>query len=312
MSNNVKQRQTTSNHLIVIGGPTASGKTGVAIELARRFGAPIVSADSRQFYREMTIGTAKPTAAELAAAPHHFTGHLSVETPYSVGDYERAALPLLERLFEKNEYVILTGGSGLFINAVTRGLDHFPEVPAAVKQQLRKEFTERGLQPLLLELERNDPDYYALVDRQNPARVLRALEVIRASGEPFSKFRTQQPKERPFRPIYLAMEHEREVLYDRINRRVNLMLESGLVEEARALYPLRHLRSLQTVGYQELFAYFAGETDLATAVELIQRNSRRYAKRQMTWLRRDGFWTWFAPENLAAMERFIRKESVPV
>ena len=266
-----------------------------------------MSADSRQFYREMNIGTAKPSAAELAVAEHHLVGQLSVQTPYSVGDYEREVLPLLEHLFRSNDYVILTGGSGLFINAVCWGLDSFPEVPSDVKQQLRDEYAAHGLASLLAELARTDPEYFAEVDRQNPARVLRALEVVRASGEPFSKFRTRTPHPRPFRPIYLALQRERAVLYERIDRRVDVMLENGLLEEARSLYPLQHLRSLQTVGYQELFDYFAGTTDLATAVALIKRNSRRYAKRQLTWLRRDGFWTFFAPEAVDEMERFVRE-----
>lgn len=283
--------------LLVLHGPTACGKTSFAIRLAQHFGTHILSADSRQFYREMSIGTAKPTAEELAAAPHHFVGHLNVREHWSAGDYERAVLHKLEELFQKHELVILTGGSGLFIRAVTQGLDEFVPIEPAVREQLREQFEQDGLAPLLDELAQTDPDYYEQVDRQNPARVMRALEVIRSSGRAYSSFRRQTPKPRPFDVLELALQRSRELLYQRIDRRVDLMLAAGLEEEARSLYPLRELPSLQTVGYQEFFRYFDGTIDYPEAVRLIKRNSRRYAKRQFTWLRRIPDLLWVDPDD---------------
>ncbi len=277
-------------HLIVLSGPTASGKTRLAIQLAQHYRTVVVSADSRQFYREMSVGTAKPTAEEQAAAPHYFIGSHSVEAPYSVGQYETEALDLLSRLAEAYEVAILTGGSGLYLKAVCEGLDTFPEVPDAVRQAVEADWEQQGLPYLQAELRRSDPDYYAEVDLSNPHRLIRALSVIRSSRQPFSSFRQRASARRPFTPIYLQLQWPRAELYDRINRRAGLMLEQGLLEEARALFPQRHLSALQTVGYQELFAYFEGRIDLEEAIRLIKRNSRRYAKRQLTWFRRDGYW----------------------
>lgn len=284
-------------YLIVVGGATASGKTGFAIRLARHFSTEIVSCDSRQFYREMNIGTAKPTPEEMAQAPHHFIGHISIEQPYSVGDFEADALTLLDELFQKHSVVILCGGSGLFIKALCEGLDQFPDVPQAVLEQLQQDYEKNGLAYLQKELQQSDPEYYREVDLQNPRRLLRALSVTRSSGRPFSKFRNQRPQNRNFHPIYLQMDWPREKLYERINQRVDLMIAAGLVDEARQLYAFRHLQALQTVGYQELFDHFSGLISLEEAVALIKRNSRRYAKRQLTWFRRDGFWEAFHPDN---------------
>lgn len=281
--------------LLVIGGATATGKTALAIRLARHFGTEILSADSRQLYREMSIGTAKPTEEELAAAPHHFIHHISIEEPYSVGDYEREALALLEKLFQEHEVVILCGGSGLYIKAVCEGLDVFPEVPPEVRQEVESWYAAEGIGPLQEELRKVDPEYYEEVDRQNPHRLIRALALHRASGKRMSELRQGQAKARFYQPHYFQLTMEREELYERINRRVDRMLEAGLVEEARALYPRKHLPALQTVGYQELFDYFDGKHDLEEAVRLIKRNSRRYAKRQLTWFRRDGFWEEIRP-----------------
>ncbi|WP_233752606.1 tRNA (adenosine(37)-N6)-dimethylallyltransferase MiaA [Flavilitoribacter nigricans] len=292
-------------YLLVVGGATASGKTGFAIQLARHFQTEIVSADSRQFYREMQIGTAKPTPEELSEAPHHLIGHISIETAYSVGDYEQEALRLLDDLYEKHKVVILCGGSGLFIKALCEGLDQFPEVPAEITAELQAAYEEHGLAFLQSELQAADPEYYGEVDQQNPRRLLRALSVIRASGKPFSSFRKQQPKSRDFTPVYLQIDWPREQLYARINQRVDLMLAAGLVEEARQLYAYRHLQALQTVGYQELFDHFSGLISLEEAVELIKRNSRRYAKRQLTWFRRDGFWEKFHPDDLQKALHYI-------
>lgn len=291
--------------LIVIGGPTASGKTELAIRLATDLGTEILSADSRQFYREMRIGTARPDEAQLAAVPHHFIGHLSVADSYSVGDYERDALALLDKLFEQRQAVILTGGSGLYIKALCEGLDEFPEVPAEVLEGVKNLYAEQGIEALQRELQSIDPAYYATVDLQNPHRLIRAIAVYRASGKPFSSFRTLQTVERPFTPIYIWLDRPREALYQRINRRVDEMLEQGLLDEARQLYPLRHFNALQTVGYQELFDYFEGKLTLDAAVDLIKQNSRRYAKRQLTWMRRDGHWTTFSPGQWEEITAFV-------
>jgi len=273
-------------YLIVVGGPTASGKTGLGIRLARHFNTEILSADSRQFYREMNIGTAKPTSEELAQAKHHFIDNLSVHDRYSVGDYEREAISLLEKLYQKNDVVIMVGGAGLFIRAVCEGMDNLPNVPAHIREELNQLFENEGIVALQNKLKQADPEYYAQVDTQNPKRLIRALEVCRATGQPFSHFHNKEKTPREFVPIYIGVDWEREALYERINKRVDMMIEAGLEEEARELYPLRHLTSLQTVGYQEWFDFFDGKIDREEAIRLIKRNSRRYAKRQMTWFRK--------------------------
>lgn len=284
-------------YLIVVGGPTASGKTSTAIALARYYKTVILSADSRQFYREMSIGTAKPEANELAAAPHYFINSHSIQTPYSVGDFETEALALLRKLYQEKDIVVLAGGSGLYINALCQGLDHFPEVPKEVRDAYELKFTQEGIEALQQELREVDPAYAKKVDLQNPHRLIRALSVQQVSGQPFSSFLRKQSEDRAFHPIYLQMFWERATLYGRINRRVDIMLANGLEEEAKSLLPFREHSALATVGYQEWFDYFDGKTDRPTAIELIKRNSRRYAKRQMTWMRRDGFWKQWAPDD---------------
>jgi tRNA dimethylallyltransferase len=279
-----------SKYLIVIGGPTASGKTSFAIELAQHFRTVILSADSRQFYREMSIGTAKPEEAELAAAPHFFIGHLSIAQAYSVGDFEKEAMALLSSLFEEHDVVILVGGSGLYIKAICEGLDEFPDVPAAIRRQAERDYEEKGLSFLQKELLSTDPDYYRVVDLNNPHRLIRAISIYRASGLPFSSFWNQQKSPRFFKPLYLQLQWPRALLYERINRRVDKMIASGLVEEARQLLPYHQHTALQTVGYQELFDHFNGQATLEEAIENIKKNSRRYAKRQLSWYRRDGHW----------------------
>ncbi len=293
-------------YLIVIGGPTAAGKTSTAIRIANHFGIEILSADSRQFYREMNIGTAKPTDTELAQAPHHFINNLSIQDSYSVGDYEKEVLSKLEQLMEGYEAAILVGGSGLYIRAVCEGLDEFPEVPEHIKEELINQFEQEGLAPLQASLKELDPSYYAEVDTANPHRLIRALSVIRASGEPFSKFRNQAPKERPFEIIKIVLEMDRVALYDRINQRVEVMIQEGLVEEARALHSNRHLNALQTVGYEELFDYFEDKISLEEAIELIKRNSRRYAKRQMTWFRKKEDWQRFSSEDIEGILSYLQ------
>lgn len=297
---------TQKRYLIVIGGPTAIGKTSVAIRVANYFGIEIISADSRQFYKEMTIGTAKPTVRELAQAPHHFINTLSIQDAYSVGDYEREVLEKLDILLEGYEAAILTGGSGLFIRAICEGLDEFPDVPDVIRDKWTTQIDTQGIESLQLALKAQDPLYYEQVDINNPRRLIRALSVIEVSGQPFSKFRNQAPKERPFEIIPILLEMERPELYERINRRVDIMMEEGLLEEARKLFPFRHLNALQTVGYEELFNHFEGKISLDEAVELIKRNSRRYAKRQMTWFRKKPHWQRFDAKDVEGLLLFLR------
>lgn len=305
---NQRQEKAPEHYLLVVSGATASGKTGFSIELAQHFQTEIISCDSRQFYREMSIGTAKPSLEELAAIPHHFVGHISIHTPYTVGDFEADAISRLDQLFQKHRHVVLCGGSGLFVKAVCEGLDQFPAVPASINTELQKALDSKGMAFLQEELRVADPVYYQEVDLQNPRRLLRAISVIRASGKPFSEFRNQQPKVRNFYPIYLQMDWPREQLYRRIDQRVEIMMEQGLLQEARTLYPHRGLQSLQTVGYQELFDYFDGLISLEEAVTLIKRNSRRYAKRQLTWFRRDGFWEAFHPDAFSRALTYIGRQ----
>lgn len=277
-----------SKYLIVVGGPTAVGKTRTTISLANLLSCDIISADSRQFYREMSIGTAKPTPEEQSQAKHHFVDSLSITEDYSVGRFESDTLNLLDRLFEDNDHCILTGGSGLYLNAIINGLDKFPEIDPSFRDTLNMEMEERGLQALVDELEKADPGYFNKVDQNNPHRIIRALEVIRATQKPFSSFLRQAPVIRPFKILPLKIEMDRERLYERINLRVDIMMKQGLKAEAHSLHPHRHLNALRTVGYSEWFDHFEGLTDEITAVELIKRNTRRYAKRQITWFKNQG------------------------
>jgi len=292
--------------LIVITGATASGKTSLAIQLANHFKTEILSADSRQFFQEMNIGTAKPTLEELREAKHHFIDTLSIHDEYNVGQYERDASLLLEALFQKHDTVIMAGGSGLYIKAVCEGLDHFPKVDERFRTELREIFNEKGIEVLQEELKQLDPVYYNEVDLQNPQRVIRALEICRGTGKSYSSFRTSTAAERPFKTTKIAIKWEREQLYDRINRRVDLMLEAGLEQEAKSLFKHKHLNALQTVGYQEWFDYFDDKIDKAEAIRLIKRNTRRYAKRQMTWLRRDNDIHYFEAHDLEGIKNLIQ------
>ena len=296
--------------LIVVGGPTGSGKSALAVEIAKHFNAPIISTDSRQMYRGMAIGTAQPTAEELAAVKHYFIADREPEDDFNCGRYEVEALALLDRLFTENRYVVAVGGSGLYIQALCSGMDALPEADEELRNNLKNRLAEEGIDSLFAELQRLDPAYAEIVDRCNPARVMRALEVCISSGRPYSEQRSGTTSERPFHIIKIATDMPRDILYDRINRRVDVMVEDGLIAEAQAMYPKRHLNALQTVGYRELFDYFDGKCSLVEAIELIKRNSRHYAKRQMTWFRRDSEFCWFAPTALSDIIAYIENQEV--
>ncbi len=295
--------------LIVVVGPTGSGKSALAVELAKHYGAPIISTDSRQVYRGLPIGTAQPTADELAAAKHYFIADREVEDNFNCGRYETEALALLEELFRDNRYVVAVGGSGLYVKALCEGMDSLPEADDAVREMLKSRLESEGIGSLVEELRRLDPKYAEEVDLCNPARVMRALEVCLTTGKPYSEQRSGTVAERWFNIVKIGTDMPRDVLYERIDRRVDMMVEEGLVEEARAMYPKRALNSLQTVGYREMFDYFDGTITLAEAIELVKRNSRRYAKRQLTWFRRDEEIGWFAPTELEHIIEFIDSKS---
>ncbi|WP_085412803.1 tRNA (adenosine(37)-N6)-dimethylallyltransferase MiaA [Fibrivirga algicola] len=286
-----------SKTVIVVAGPTAVGKTDLCVQLAKRLNTVVVSADSRQLYRELTIGTAKPTVSELQNVPHYFIDSHSIEEPISAGQYEREALLLFDRLFTTLDTVILTGGTGLYINAVLNGLDDMPEGDPLLRSQLQQQFEAEGITPLQSRLLQLDPAYAALADLNNTQRVMRALEVCLTTGKPYSWFRQRNAIERPFSTQLIALQRPREELYARIDRRMDLMLANGLIDEVRGLLPFRHTPALQTVGYKEVFPYLDGDYDHNTMVDLLKRNSRRYAKRQITWFRHQNHFQWFNPEQ---------------
>lgn len=281
--------------LIVVTGPTGSGKTALAIELAQRLGCEIISADSRQLFREIPIGTAAPAPAELAAAPHHMVGCLGLGEYYSAAQFEADVLRLLEGLFEKSDYAVLCGGSMMYVDAVVRGIDELPTISPEVRRRAYGILDSDGIEGVRKLLSELDPEYYAQVDLNNHKRLVHALEICMEAGVPYSSLRTGKARTRPFRVVKFALDFPREELFNRINCRVGAMMEAGLEAEARGVYPLRHLNSLNTVGYKELFAYFDGTWDLPTAVAKIARNTRVYAKKQLTWLRRDGSVNWLDP-----------------
>ncbi len=282
----------SDNVVLAVVGPTAIGKTALGIHLARHFQTEIVSADSRQFFKEMEIGTAVPSKEELQQAKHHFIQHKSILEPYSVGDFERDTLVLLEQLFQNHKQVIMVGGSGLYVDAVINGLDKFPDVDPKMRTLLNQQLKQEGLESLQKELKQRDPDYYKVVDVENPHRLIRALEVCLASDLPYSSFLNQEKPERPFKSLYIGINAPREIIYERINSRVDLMIEQGLLDEAKKLYPHKHLNALQTVGYKELFEYIGGHYNLDFAVSEIKKNTRRFAKRQLTWLRKNEAILW--------------------
>lgn len=291
--------------LILVVGPTAVGKTNLCLNLAKKFDTEIISCDSRQFYREMNLGTAKPTKEELNEVSHHLINSHSIEENYDVKSFEEDALELLDQLFLKHKVVIMTGGSGLFADAVTEGMDEMPEIPVGTREEVIKDYQEKGLEFLQNEVKRLDPEYFEMVDQQNPQRLMRALEVCRGTGKTFSSFRVKSKVERPFKTIKIGLKRDREELYSRIDLRMDQMVESGLFEEAKSLFDKRHLNSLQTVGYQEIFGMLESKYDREEAIRLLKRNSRRYAKRQLTWFRRDEKIHWFHPDQEDEIIAFI-------
>jgi tRNA dimethylallyltransferase len=287
------------NYLIIIIGPTAIGKTALSIKLAQHFGCDILSCDSRQFFKEMKIGTAVPNKEELAAATHHFIQNKSIFENYTVGDFEKEAITKLDELFQNKNIQIAVGGSGLYVNAILQGFDDFPEIPAEIREKVRNQYEENGLDFLQQKLQELDPKYYSTLLKenpqtlQNPQRMMRFVEVCLASNLPYSSFLNQKKSTRNFTPIIIGLEAEREIMYERINQRVAIMMNEGLLEEAKNVYPNKELNALQTVGYRELFDYFDGKTTLDFAVEQIKMNTRRFAKRQLTWFKRTENTLWF-------------------
>jgi tRNA dimethylallyltransferase len=294
-------------HLVVITGPTAVGKTALTLRLANHFHTPIVNADSRQMFRQIPVGTAAPTPEERAQAEHYFVGFLNLDQYYSASNFEDDALNTIEQIHRQNDVAIISGGSMMYIDAVCNGIDDIPTVNEQVREEVKKWYAERGLAPLLEYLKQKDPKHYEEVDRHNPRRVMHAVEICLQTGKPYSSFRTGEKKCRPFRIIKIGVNRPREELYQRINQRVDQMMEQGMMEEAKEYYTMRQLNSLNTVGYKELFNYMDGVWTLDTAVERIKSNTRRYARKQLTWFKRDPEMTWFHPEDYDAIVAHIEQ-----
>jgi len=297
--------------LIVIAGPTAIGKTALAITLARYFSTEIISADSRQFFQEISIGTAKPNTAELAAAKHHFINSHSINTFFSTGDFEKQALEVLAEIFTRHHVAIMVGGSGLYLDAVTKGLDELPDTSMQIREELNTLFQTEGLEPIKTRLAAADPEYYAKVDQFNPQRMIRGLEFFLSTGKKVSDFLTNSKKERPFHIIKIGLNLEREKLYERINHRVDLMLAEGLLDEVKKVEQYKDLNALKTVGYAELFAYLDGRLSYEDAVDKIKQNTRRFAKRQLTWFRRDKDIHWFEPDQAETIITYLEQQLKP-
>uniref|UniRef100_UPI004047E64A tRNA (adenosine(37)-N6)-dimethylallyltransferase MiaA n=1 Tax=Algoriphagus sp. TaxID=1872435 RepID=UPI004047E64A len=296
------------SYLILVVGPTAVGKTDLCLKLAKKFQTEILSCDSRQFYREMNRGTAKPSLQELAEVPHHFINNLSITDSYDVRKYEEEALDLLSHLFQKHRVVLMTGGTGLFADAVVHGMDEIPQVAAQIRQEIIQEYQSKGLSWLQGAVKMVDPEFYEQVDQANPQRLMRALEVWKGTGLKFSGFRTKKKAVRPFEVIKIGLDRPREELYQRIDQRMEAMLAEGLYEEAESLFEKRGLNALQTLGYTEVFDFFEGKYDQMELVRLLKRNSRRYAKRQLTWFKRDAQICWFHPDEQEKIGSFIENQ----
>ncbi|MDD2380397.1 MAG: tRNA (adenosine(37)-N6)-dimethylallyltransferase MiaA [Mariniphaga sp.] len=296
-----------AKNLIIVTGPTAIGKTGAAIQLATHFQTEIVSADSRQIYRELSIGTAVPSAKELAKVKHHFIHTHSIFDTYNASRYESEALQLLEQLFQKYETVVMTGGSMLYLDAVCYGIDAMPDVDVELRQILKGRLEKEGIESLRMQLKRLDPAYYSKADLKNPARILHALEICLQTGKPYSSFLSSKPQKRPFSILKTGLTCDRSDIHNRINQRVDQMLQTGLEEEALRHYPFQHLNALNTVGYQEFFNFFGGIISKDEAIRLIKRNTRRYARKQLTWFRKDKELTWFHPQDIIQLIHFIEQ-----
>ena len=304
-----------SKTVVLILGPTGVGKTELSLRVAEHYACPILNCDSRQVYRDIPIGTAAPTPSEQARVKHYFVATRELNENYNAGQYERDATALMSRLFEEYDVLVMTGGSMLYADAVCNGLDDLPSIPETIRTEVKRQYDTYGIQWLQAEVQRLDPDYWQVVDPQTPARVMHCVELCMTTGQPYSALRTNTRKQRPFRTVKVALDRPRAELYARINERVKQMIGNGLVEEAKRVYPLRHLNSLQTVGYKELFAFFDGEYDLNRAIELIQQNTRHYAKRQLTWFRRDKEIVWLNAnddyeKNIHIIDALLRHDGV--
>lgn len=296
------------NSLVILLGPTGVGKTELSLRIAEHFGSPIISSDSRQLYKDLPIGTAAPTPEQMARVKHYMVGTLSLTDYYSASNFEEDVISLLQTLHQTIPTVVMTGGSMMYIDAVSKGIDDIPTVTPEIREAIYAQFEREGLDNILQELKASDPVHYEEVDRMNYKRVIHAVEICRMTGKPYSSFRTNSKKERPFKIIKIGLTRDREELYNRINLRVDQMMSDGMLEEARKVYPYRHLNSLNTVGYKELFKYFDGEWPLDLAIEKIKRNSRVYARKQMTWFKRDEDIKWFNPDEEMYIVNFIEKQ----
>ena len=294
--------------LIVITGPTAVGKTALCLDIAQHFGIPIINADSRQIYKELKIGTASPTSEQLQLVPHYFVGSLSLTDYYSASLFEQQVLEILSRQFCSHDFALMAGGSMMYIDAVCDGIDDIPTVDDVTRETLKRRLAEEGLEALVEQLKELDPEYYEIVDRQNPRRVVHGLEICLMTGKTYTSFRKREKKERPFRIVKIGLNRPREELYDRINQRVDQMMQQGLLDEAKALYPMRQMNALNTVGYKELFDYLDGRWPLEEAVERIKGNTRRYARKQLTWYKKDPQIRWFHPDEKEQIISYISQD----
>lgn len=301
-------QKTKKKYLLVVVGPTAVGKTAVCIRLAKQLNTEVVSADSRQFFKELSIGTAKPTPEEMDGVPHHFVGHMSIHEEMNPGKFEQECLARLDSIFQKHNIAILTGGSGLYIKAVCDGMDEMPETGAEVREKINDAYQKNGLKWLQEKVQKADPDYYQQVDIHNPQRLIRALEVTEASGKPYSQFRKNKKVIRPFEVVKIGIERDRQTLYERINQRMDDMLTQGLLEEAQQFMDFRHINALQTVGYSEIYGFLEGRYDWDECIRLLKRNSRRYAKRQITWFKKDETVKWFEAVDIPAILAYVAEK----